>query len=201
MTELIEILKSWPAVSAATVAAIASLIKLTKSIFYFNDEQLQKRKIKKITFLAKECEKNQTLNQLVEIARDEEVFRNMFGRTGSPQFLHALKRAYDTGRFSLSELRLSSSYLNVKDETLVVDLGWGAHALLWFSIGAMILMGLYIGVLLFTIFGTPSGNSYIAALMLMVFYFLFAWFMGGDARAVLIAKRVRKNLDGIETSP
>ena len=198
MIELIEILKSGPAVSAATVAVVAAVIKLVKSLFEFNDEHLQKRQLKKLAFLANECEKSQTLHRLVETARDEEVLRNIFGRTGSPQFISALTRTYETGKFSLSELRLSSSYLHVRDGALFVDLGWGAHVLLWVSIGLVILMGLYIAILLFQLFGTPSGSSYVAALVLMIFYFLFAWFVGGDARVVLVAKRVRNKLEDSE---
>lgn len=198
MTDFIEILKSGPAVSAAVLAVFAAMIKMVKSLFELNDENLQKRQFKRLTFLAKECENNQTLHQLVETAKDEEVLRNMLGRTGSPQFLGAFVRAYETGKFSLSELRLSSSYLDVKDESLVVVLGWGAHVLLWVSVGLVVIMGLYISALIFLLFGTPSGNSYVAVVVLMVFYFFFAWFIGGDARAVLVAKKVRNKLAGTE---
>lgn len=194
MTELMELLKSGPAVSVATVAVVATVIKMVKSLFEFNDEHLQKRQLKKLAFLAKECEKNDQLHQLVQTARDEEVFRNMFGRTGSPLFMNALSRAYESGKFSLSELRLSSFYLDVKDGALVVVLGWGSRLIFWVSASLVVIMGLYIAALLWLLFGAPSGSSYLAAVVLMGFYFFFAWFIGSDARAVLVAKRVRKKL-------
>lgn len=200
MTELIEILRSWSPIAVAAMAFLGAVMKMLKSLFEFNDEHLQKRQLKKLAFLAKECEKNESLHRLVETARDEEVIRNVFGRTGSPQFISALTRAYETGRFSLSELRLSSLYLDVKNGVLVVDLGWGAHTILWFSLGLVIIMGFFIAALLFQLLNNPSGISYIAAAGLIVFYFLFAWFIGSDARVVLIAKRVRNKLAEIEVA-
>lgn len=201
MTELIEILRSGPAVSAATVAILGAMMKMIKSLFEFNDEHLQKRQLKKLAFLAKECEKNDVLHRLIESTKDEEVFRNAFGRTGSPQFIDALTRAYKTGKFSLSELRISSPYLEVKNKTLVVELGLGAHTILYVAIGLVVIMGLYIAALLLKLFSVPSGSSYAAALVLIIFYVLFAWLIGGDAREVLIAKRVRNKLAEIEIAP
>jgi hypothetical protein len=55
-------------------------------------------------------------------------------------------------------------------------------------------MGLYITALMWLLFGAPSASAYLAVIVLMAFYFLFAWFVGSDARAVLIAKRVQKKL-------
>ncbi len=194
MTEFLVLLKSGPAVSAATVAAVAAVIKMLKALFEFNDEHLQKRQLKKLAFLAKECENSNLLHRLVQTARDEEVFRNIFGRTGTPQFVEAISLAHESGKVSLSELRISSFYLDVKDGRLVVVLGWVSHLLFWTSVGLIVIMSFYIAVLLFLLFRVPSASSYLAGAIIISFYFLFAWSIGSEVRAVLVAKRVRKKL-------
>ena len=194
MTETLEILKSGPAVSAAIVAVIAALLKSVKSIFEFNDEHLQKRQLKRLAFLSKECEKNDALQQIVSIARDEEVFRNLFGRTASPKYIRALTHLYETEKFSLSELRVSSSYLVLVDGSLVVKLGWRALILFLISFGFVVIMGLYVIALLWLLFASPSAGTYLAVVVLIALYSLFAWFVGSDARSVLLAKRVQKKL-------
>lgn len=194
MTEILEILKSGPAASAVIVGVIAALLKSVKSIFEFNDDHLQKRQLRKLAFLAKECEKNDVLQQIVSTARDEEVFRNLFGRTASPENIGALTHLYKTGKFSLSELRVSSPYLILVDGSLVVDLGWQARITFCVSLILVIVMGLYVVALLWLLFSTPSAGAYLAVIVLMALYLLFAWFVGSDARAVLIAKRVQKKM-------
>ncbi|MDK9719428.1 MAG: hypothetical protein OEL57_16220, partial [Trichlorobacter sp.] len=134
---------------------------------------------------------NETVHQLVMTARNEEIFRSVVGRIGSPQFVNALMAAYATGNLSLFELRVASFYLEVKDGKLTVVLGFGTHLFFVTSILLVIFMGVPISFLLLK---ASSASQYVTSLLFIGFYFLFSWFVGKDIRPILIAKRVSKKL-------
>lgn len=200
MTEILDILKSGPAVWAAAIAVFAAFLKSAKSFFEFHDEHLQKRQLKRLAFLAKECETNPVLTQLITAAKEEEIFRNLYRRTASPEFVSALTRLHETGRFSLSELRASSFYLKLVNGSIAVELGWTARIIFWVSLGLVAIMGLYVTALLTLLFHTPSAAALLAAIVLLAFYFFFAWFIGSDARAVNIAKGIQEKLVQIQNA-
>lgn len=89
--ELLETLKSGPALYVAIAAVLAASIKAIKEIVEFHDGHWQRRSLKKLAFLAEEVKDNEALLGLIAGAREEEVFRAIIGRTVSPSFIEALE--------------------------------------------------------------------------------------------------------------
>lgn len=191
MTEIIDILKTGPAVWVAAIAVLAAFLKAAKSFFEFHDEHLQKRQLKRLAFLAKECETNPVLTQLITAAKEEEIFRNLYKRNASPEFMCAFNRLYETGKLSLSELRSSSFYLKLVNGSIAVELGWAASIIFWVSLGLVVIMGIHITAVLILLFRTPSAAAFVVSIVLLAFYFFFAWFIGSEARAVKVAKGIQ----------
>ncbi|MBC3809876.1 hypothetical protein [Undibacterium aquatile] len=194
MTDLFEILKSWPAASAAIVAGIAAIIKSIQSIFEFHSEHLRNRKLKRLEILAKECEENGDLKLLVRRAKDEEISRNLLGRICTPEFTEALARSYESGRLTLSMLRAALPYIEVINGSLHVNLGLQSKVLFWFSTSLVLAMSIYFSWLILLLSKVQSAGAYGAMLVVAVFYLAFVRFVGGDARAVIAARRVREKL-------
>lgn len=201
MTELIEVLRSVPASYAVVIAVVAALLKAGKGLFEFHDEHLQKRPFKKLAFLAKESEGSMVLSDLVSAARNEEIFRSVFGRTASPDFMAAVRSLIATGKFSLLELRVSLLYLELVNGRIVVSLGTGAWFIFWAAISIVLLMGVYIAVLFTSLLRLQSVAAYLAVVILLAAYFLFSWFIGRDARAVYLARQVRVKIEELRFPP
>lgn len=201
MADLLEALKSVPASYAAVIAVIAALFKAGKGLFEFHDEHLQKRPFKRLAFLAKEVEGNAPLTELVSAARSEQVFRAVLGRTASPQFMAALQVLVGTGKFSLLELKVSQLYLQLVESRIVVSLGWGAWLVFWASLAIVLLMGAYVAAIITPLLLVKSLAAYLTAAVLLGFYFLFSWFIGRDARAVHVARRVRSKIESLQPNP
>ncbi|MES2091345.1 MAG: hypothetical protein V4532_15415 [Pseudomonadota bacterium] len=198
--ELLEAFKSGPAVYAAIAAALtvfAALFKAVRGFIEFHDDHLQRRSLKKLTFLAEEAKDNKALLGLIVGAREEEVFRTIIGRTSSPEFIEAISQLWKTGNFSLLELRAAQFYLKVSDGRIWVHLGLGAAFVFWGSLFIVALMGIYVSTVLIPLLSVLSLATYATALLLFCVYLFFAWFVGRDARAVHIARGVQAKLEAL----
>ncbi len=199
MTDIAELIKSWPAIAGAVVAVLAALIQSVKSLLEFHDAHLQNRVLKRLAFLAKECE-DEPLKRLISTARNEEVFRTLFGKNASPEFVHGVTRLYESGKFSLSELRMISPYLKPVNDSVVVEIKKGDIILSWASLAVIVLMMLYTTAFVILLLSTPSISSLVAALVLVALFLLFVRFVRRDILAVFIAKRVKAKLAAMQNA-
>jgi hypothetical protein len=194
MSELSSVLNSGTAFWVAGIAALGTLLKTLQSLFIFNEEHLQRRRLRRLGFFAQECKGNEDLKRLIDVARDEEVFHSLLGRSSTSEFRSALRQLLDTEKFNLKELRAAAIYLEVVNGAIAVVLGWKARILFWVSIIFVVTMTLYSVALLWTLLNKSSVETYLAAIVFWFFYLFFVWYMGSDAIDVRIAKRVRTKL-------
>ncbi|CAH0354043.1 hypothetical protein [Aquabacterium sp. CECT 9606] len=195
--ELFEALKSGPALYVTIAGALAALFKTIKGIFEFHDGHLQRRSLKKLAFLADEAKGNEALQGLIAGAREEEVFRAIIGRTASPEFIKVVSQLWSTDKFSLTELRAAHIYLKVQDGRIWIHLGVGAAVVFWGSFFIVVLMGIYVSTVLVPLLYVLSLATYASALLLFCVYLFFAWFVGRDARDVLVARRVKAKIEAL----
>ncbi|WP_288124486.1 MULTISPECIES: hypothetical protein [Delftia] len=198
--DLSELWKSTPAVSAAVVAVAGALYKAMKTLLEFNDEYLSKRQFKRHSFLRGEAEQHRELTAFIEAARHEAVFRSTFGRPASPRMAAAVMAAYQSGHFSLEELRASFLYSKIEDDgSLVVTPGKSGGLILGFTIFFIVAMAGYSAVVVVSLLSLKSVLPSIAALIVLVLTFGLFWFFGRDARSVLLAKKVERKLVKLST--
>lgn len=95
------------------------------------------------------------------------------------------------------ELRTAQFYLEVSDGRVSVHLGWGAGVVLWGSFFIVVLMGIYVATVLIPLLYILSLATYATALLLFFVYLGFAWFVGRDAMAVLVARRVKAKIEAL----
>ena len=195
--ELLETFKSGLAIAAAVSAVLVGLRKAFQGLMEFHDGHWQRRSLKKLTFLAEEAKDSPVLLELISGAREEEIFQTIMGRRASPRFIAAVSQLWKTSKFSWAELRAAQSYLEVHDGRVRVSLGWWATFLFWFSLSAVIIMGVYVAVSITPLLRIHSLGTYAAIALLIGIYVCFAWFIGRDARDVAVARRVKAKIEAL----
>lgn len=198
--DLSEIWKSTPAVGGAVVAVAGALYKAIKTLLEFNDEYLSKRQFKRHSFLRGEAEQHRELTAFIEAVRHEAVFRSTFGRPASPRMAAAVMAAYQSGHFSLEELRASFLYSKIGDDgSLVVTPGKVGRLILGFTIFFIVAMAVYSAILVVSLLSLKSVPASIAALVVLVVTFGIFWAFGRDARSVLLAIKVERKMAKMST--
>ncbi|WP_286999655.1 MULTISPECIES: hypothetical protein [Comamonas] len=193
--DLSELWKSTPAVAAAVVAVAGALYKAIKTLLEFNDEYLSKRQFKRHSFLRAEAEQHKELTAFIEAVRHEAVFHSTFGRPASPRMAAAIMAAYQSGNFSLKELRASYQYSKIgNDGSLVVTPGKSGVITLGFSIFFIVATALYSAATVISVLSLKSIPAFLTALVLLSITFGIFWIFGRDARSVLLAKNVERKL-------
>ena len=154
----------------------------------FYDEYLGKRKFKRHTFLREEADQNRELASFIESIRHEIVFRTAFGKSASPRMAAAVMVAYQSGHFSLEELRASFFYWKLGDDgSITVEPGMAG----WILVGTigffMIAITLYSGLVIYELLSANSLPAFAMAFALFVVVLIYFQHFGREARAVFAA--------------
>lgn len=193
--EFSELWKSAPAIGAATVAVAGALYKAIKTLLEFNDEYLSKRQFKRHSFLLGEAGQHPELRAFIEAVKREAIFRSTFGKPASPRMALAIMSLYESGRFSLEELRASSVYSKLgEDGSLIVVPGRAGNVVLWIAGLSIATMVVYAGILVLALIGVKTVLASLVALVVILLTCFLVWPFGRDARAVLLAKSVERKL-------
>lgn len=188
-----------PAIAIAIMTLFGALLKGIKSLIELNDEHLLKRPFKKLAFLEKECNGNETLTQLISKARAEQAFKTIIGRTVSPEFMAAVAALYSSDKFTLLELRTSAYYLKVVNSSISVELGKAAWFSFSISLAYIIGMGLYVWSLVAILLSKhPDSSALWSVFILLGTYMFFSWIIGKDARAVYLSSKLKSKIEALQ---
>jgi hypothetical protein len=196
--QTLELFKS-PAIAVATMTLFGALLTAIKSWLELNDEHLLKRPFKKLAFLENECQKSETLSHVITVARNEEAFRTIIGRTVTPEFMTAIATLLSTNKFTILELRTSINYLKLENGSILVELGRAAWFSFWLPLIYIVSMGAYAGTLIFTLLlNKPNSTSLISAAILAIIYLFFSWLVGKDAKAVYFSDKLKSKIEALK---
>ncbi|MCW7538601.1 hypothetical protein OOT46_12185 [Aquabacterium sp. A7-Y] len=191
--QLGELLTSTSGLGPAAAAVAAALYKAVKALLEFNDEYLRKRRFKQYAYLLGEAEGQAEAQELILMAKREALFRAVLGKPVSQRLGAAVMALYRSGQFSLEELRASLLYATLhEDGTLDVRPGAGGMLVVAISAFFVVGMGAYAGAMVWLLLGQGAWDARMAAVGVLLAYGLLAWWFGRDARAVMLARRVRR---------
>lgn len=194
MMDLVDILKALPPEYAAWIVVAFIILKSFKALLQFHDEYIRTRPFKRLAYLFGESSESATLSKIIVASKHEIIFREIFGTTGSPQFIAAISHLLDSGKFSVTELRAASFYLRLSDGKVMVKLGWGAKIFFWFSLLLVLAMGAYVGLIVVTLLATKSLAGLAAAALIFALLVFFIWLVGSESRSVYVARLIDKKL-------
>lgn len=190
-----DLLTSGPAIGTAVAGVVAALYKAAKSLLEFNDEYLQKRRFRQYAWLLAEAEEHADLRDFIHLVKREDIFRGVFGKPVSPQTARALVALYQSGRYSMEELRASYLYARLRDDgTLEVKPGAGGAFVLAFTLSLVAAMSVYAVLLIVLFLGMQSWSAALAAAGVLAVYSGLTWLFCRDVRAVILARRVQRRL-------
>jgi hypothetical protein len=195
--ELTEFLNSSTA-GAAIAGMSAALYKAVKSLLEFNDEYLRKRRFKHYAYLSSESTDHPDVQQFINQAKKEDLFRVLFGKSVPPRVASAYMELYDSQYFSLSELRATLLYSRIDDHgEIQIEPGKGG----WFTLVVMFLIVIFFGAIAataaFALLETKELGKSAGALGILAFYISVSWVYGIDARAILVSLKAKKKLTAL----
>ncbi|MBN8224577.1 MAG: hypothetical protein J0L89_07155 [Xanthomonadales bacterium] len=195
---MLEMLSSWQAMALAITAVVGVLYKTVKQLVLFNDDILKKRRAAYLSFLKTEASSNEPLSQLIDSLRVEESFQKIFARYASPKLATAMIELYETGHFSVREMRAASIYFHFdQDGRLTSKTGKGGVLIKALGSAFIIAMGILTFIILYGLALKPSISSLLASGAFLLVYFFFIWFFGKDVRAVVDADRIDRKISSL----
>lgn len=203
MDLLPDLLNQSSAIWGGIVAVLGILYKSIKSLLEFNDEYLQKRPIKKLTFLLEQTKKypSNELSDFLSKAIHQEVFKSAFGHDVSQDKAEIIIKLQNSGLFSLSELKACYIYISTKENgEISITPGKMGYIILTISSLLILLAAIFTFLALFKLITTINISSIITALTILLLYLLSIWIFGRDIREVIVAIRAKEKLKKCLTS-
>ncbi|MNM63647.1 hypothetical protein D3C81_750200 [compost metagenome] len=186
-----EILSSWKALILAILAMSGISMKIVKGLIELNDETLRRRRSKYLQFVRDEAGADEAICGLIDALRAEEAFRRIFGRYASPRLAHAIKRLFDTKRFSIREIREAAQYFRI-DESGELRSSSGKVGLFvkWVGGSFVVANALFTFTMIYPLILNPDTKNVAAVAILLIMFVFASWYFGRDVRQAIAADRL-----------
>lgn len=196
---MLDMLSSWQIMTLAITAVVGVLYKTVKQLILFNDGILKKRRAAYLSFLKAEASSNEPLSKLIDSLRVEESFQKIFSRYASPKLAASMINLYESGHFSVREMRAASPYFHLdKDGRITSRTGKSGAIIKILGVGLIAVMGAFTFLLVYGLALKPGFSSILASSAFLLLYFFFVWFFGKDVRAVVDAERIERKIRSLD---
>ncbi len=187
-----------------TVTFVSVLFAGYLKWFRFYTSTYIPRKLNLYDRLKESASDNSVIQHVIAMAADEEIFRIVFGQGGSPEYRKALIKLYETDKFSLRDLQLAKSCLDVdtidlrlsSDEASIIS-KYGIFeklSLMILSITLVVSVFFFSGLLL-KFLELKSTPGYISAAVALMLFTISFFMIGSEIVRNLVSRRVCKKLD------
>lgn len=194
--------ESMPLIWSGVVTGVSVVFAGILKWFAFHTTTFIPRKLGLYDRLKSSAPENSEVKAVLSIAAEEEIFRIVFSRGGPPDFRKALITLYQSGKFSLRDLQLAKTCLDVSDTNdgghIVGKFGVLEKATLWVLSVALVFVLVFFGLLFSKFLGLGTQRGIFAALLTLVPLFITVITVGSEVVRLVVSHRVCKRLEELK---
>lgn len=201
MSELVDVLKNSTLILTGITGLIVALYKLVTGLGTFHDRPFTRRNFRRLEMLERKSGNNPGTLEMLTMARNEEIYRSLFGWHAPPASMDAMTDLIRTRQFAIADLKAAHTYMKVEHGRVTVKIGIGTWLIFWFLLSMVIMLGILVMALAAALMTVPTMENILATLATAIVYAIFCYATAPEARSVIVGHRVRDKLARMTSTP
>lgn len=186
--------QEWAQELAVIVGVGAVFLKLWRDFSDFRYAVTFKRPLERLAHLSEATDQASDLAQALKTLVHLEVFRIAFDVRTSPSKSAALVRIFQTGRFSVGELRVIARFVEPRGDQVAIQIGIGDTVAAWTAGIALCFLTAVFGAALIQLFFDGKAAAVLGSVIVALFWLAAVYLLSADIRNLIIAKRAKTDL-------